>query len=371
MKRSFAAPLLAASVLVAAAARAPAAASGAEDAFRQFDFWVGEWSVQNRHLQPDGTWLDGDVTRARIVPVLGGQAVLEEWAGPFRSGYMNGFSLRAFDPAAERWVILLSWTGDGNSTFGRMRGSFRHGRGEFVAPETGPRRQRYTFSDALADSVRWDSARTTDGGRTWSTDWIMEFSRTRAAAEVDDELLFGTGWNEGQLTPHTEARALDWMLGSWRGHAETGPGADADPSQDAGGRPLEARLRCRLLNKDCLVLDVLETRAAADQPWSGSLHVGGFVPGQSAWESWSLTSDDTRFARWSGRDLVRASDGMRLVYRDPAGATHERLLIPLRTGSPGARVERMRIEEVVLRTSGPKAAESELVRTVFLERVDG
>ena len=102
---------------------------------RQFDFWIGEWAVQNRHLQPDGEWRDGDVTRARITPVCGGRAVLEEWAGPFGGSFMNGFSLRAWNPAAEQWALLLFWTTDGNSTFGQLTGTFRHGRGEFF---TGP-----------------------------------------------------------------------------------------------------------------------------------------------------------------------------------------------------------------------------------------
>ncbi|MHC4381010.1 MAG: hypothetical protein ACYSU1_07965, partial [Planctomycetota bacterium] len=48
--------------VVQGAASPPAAAPAAQDPApavdpaRQFDFWVGEWQVQNRHLQPDGTW---------------------------------------------------------------------------------------------------------------------------------------------------------------------------------------------------------------------------------------------------------------------------------------------------------------------------
>jgi len=333
----------------------PVVAAPGEDPGRGFDFWIGEWSVQNRHLQPDGTWSLGDVTRARITPVLGGQAVLEEWAGPFRGSFMNGFSLRAFDPEAERWVLVLFWTTDGNATFGRLRGRFRHGRGEFLAPETGQQRTRYTFSDALPNSVRWDSATTADAGQTWRTDWIMEFSRTRAAGEVTDEVLFAQDWNAGTLSPHEEARALDWMLGEWRGHVE------------GGGEELEARLRCRLLDKDCLVLDVLETRAprtdtgadAGTEDWEGSLHVSGYVASAGTWESWGLSEADTRLRRETGGP---DEHGLRFQRTDPVtGNEHTRMLVPF-----GA--DRMRIEEVfaVSRAGAPGT-----LRTILLERAGG
>jgi len=255
--------------------------SSAPSPHHQFDFWIGEWSVQNRHFQEDGSWKDGDVTRARITPVCGHRAVLEEWAGPFRGSFMNGFSLRAYDPAREDWDLLLFWTTDGNGGFGRLRGGFRHGRGEFFSG-AGDDLQRYTFSDALPDSVRWDSALTSDGGRSWRTDWIMEFSRTAPASSTTQEHLFEIPWSEGELSPHAEARAMDWALGSW-----TGTYSDL-----AGERELEARLRCKLLDKDCLLLDLLETRAPGEEDWHERLAVRGYVAQRGAWESHRLSEDD-------------------------------------------------------------------------------
>ena len=108
-----------------------------DDPHRQFDFWVGEWSVQNRHMGADGSWSEGDVTRARITPVCGGKAVLEEWAGPFRGTFMNGFSLRAWDEREGRWTLLLNWTTDGNGSFGpdeRVRVGQTRGEDPSTAP---------------------------------------------------------------------------------------------------------------------------------------------------------------------------------------------------------------------------------------------
>lgn len=258
-------------------------------AHRQFDFWIGEWSVQNRHLQSDGTWREGDVTRARITPVCDGAAVLEEWAGEFRGSFMNGFSLRAFDPSTQRWDLLLFWTTTGDGGFGKLSGTFRHGRGEFFAGGA-QSVQRYTFSDGLPDSVRWDSATSTDGRQTWNTNWIMEFSRTAPAAEVTEERLFDVAWTEGSVSPHAEARRLDWMLGTWVGQQ-----TDA-----LGGSELEARLHCKLLNKDCLVLDSLQVRATGATDWSKRVCVRGFTSAVESWESWRVSEDDTRLLRSRG-----------------------------------------------------------------------
>ncbi len=251
------------------------------DPHRQFDFWVGEWSVLNRHMNADGTWRDGDTTRARITPVCGDRAILEEWAGTFGQSFMNGFSLRAYDPEAEQWQLLLSWTTTGNDGFGRLFGSFRHGRGEFFSTTRGPRRTRYSFSDGLPNTVRWDSSTTNDAGVNWKTDWIMEFSRTRAAADVTQDELFDTAWTSGEVSPHPEARALDGMLGTWTG------------TQQRGGATHEARLRAKLLNKDCLVVDVLGVREQDSDGWDERLCVRGYVAGSERWESWRLSERDT------------------------------------------------------------------------------
>ena len=262
------------------------------DPHRQFDFWVGEWSVQNRNLQADGTWKDGDVTRARITPVCGGKALLEEWAGPFHGGFMNGFSLRSFEPEAGRWTILLFWTMDGNGGFGRMHGSFRHGRGEFFSNTTEAEQTRYTFSDGLADSVRWDQAFTKDAGQGWRTDWIMEFSRTRAAAVTTQASFFESEWTTGKVSSHAEARQLDFLLGSWAGEQTLPDGAKR-----------EARLSCKLVNKDCLVVDLLETRAPGVEGWDERLAVRGFEVRSGAWASWSLSEQDPVMARAAGQVL--------------------------------------------------------------------
>ncbi len=309
-----------------------ALALGEADPHRQFDFWLGEWSVQNRHMDDEGTWSDGDVTRARITSVCAGRAVLEEWAGPFRGSFMNGFSLRSFDPVRRRWDLVLHWTTDGNAAFGTLEGAFRHGRGEFFAGST-----RYSFSDALPNSVRWDSATSADGGVTWKTNWIMEFSRTGSAEQSDQDHLFSHDWTEGTLSPHPQARALDAMLGHWEG-----------VQSDARGNERDARLRCKLLNKDCLVLDLLETRAPGSEDWEERLCVRGFMPRQGIWESWRVTAADPTLRRGRGKK----EDA---VWVFSSGSLQEILLLG---EGDSLQIEELRVVD----------GESRLVSTTSLER---
>lgn len=58
---------------------------------RQFDFWVGDWSVtvKGKHA--------GD---NRIDKILGGCALLENWTGV---GGISGKSLNFYDPSREQW----------------------------------------------------------------------------------------------------------------------------------------------------------------------------------------------------------------------------------------------------------------------------
>ncbi|NIQ57389.1 MAG: hypothetical protein GWN71_29565, partial [Gammaproteobacteria bacterium] len=64
-------------------------------------------------------------------------------------------------------------------------------------PDGGETISRYTFSDITPASLRWDDAYSTDGGETWTHNWIMEFTRTGAkptlAADGGPEHTFHAG----------------------------------------------------------------------------------------------------------------------------------------------------------------------------------
>ncbi len=189
---------------------------------RQFDFWVGEWNVQNRLLGDSG-YYDAGMAKARIRPILGGKAILEEWNGQ-PGGHENvfGISIRYYDPEKQRWVIALNWPSPQQASFSQMEGSFRHGRAEFFPAAafamTPPRATRFTFSDALPDTIRWDMAQPVDGGG-WTTNWIMEFSRSRSASRTirDGEPIRRPPEPADCVCKAGEARQFDALVGEWSG----------------------------------------------------------------------------------------------------------------------------------------------------------
>ena len=61
-----------------------------------------------------------------------------------------------------------------------MRGRFEDGVGTFYGEdvfEGRPIRVRFLWSDITPVSARWAQAFSPDGGETWETNWIMDFTR--------------------------------------------------------------------------------------------------------------------------------------------------------------------------------------------------
>lgn len=192
---------------------------------RQFDFWVGEWSVNLRVRQPDLTWADQHRAEARIYPILTGKAVLELWSEDRVEG-IKGYSLRYFDTARDEWVLWLNWPGEDRSGSSSLHGSFRHGRGEFFATSTGQdgteTMSRYTFSDITPGSLRWDDAFSTDGGETWSHSWIMEFTRTAERPALPADGGPAHTFHDGGRCGAPEFRRYEFLSGRKDGEVVAG-----------------------------------------------------------------------------------------------------------------------------------------------------
>ena len=88
--------------LTIASATARAADSCHDDPrFAQFDFWVGDWQVYMN---------DKPVGRNTITKDANGCVIREHWVN---SGGTDGYSLRYFNPLADRWQML--WVSDSYS----------------------------------------------------------------------------------------------------------------------------------------------------------------------------------------------------------------------------------------------------------------
>lgn len=145
-----------------------------------FDFLAGSWKVRNRKLKErlkgSDEWLEFEHTQVGRTHLNGMVSIDANHS----DGGWSGFTIRIYDVAAREWAVY--WI-DGRT--GRLdpipaRGGFTDGVGELFSDEEWegtPIRCRFRWSGITADSARWEQAFSTDGGQTWETNWISEFSR--------------------------------------------------------------------------------------------------------------------------------------------------------------------------------------------------
>ena len=192
---------------------------------RQFDFWVGEWDVNLRVRQDDASWKDSRQAVARIYSVLEGKAVLELWD----EDRIKGFSLRYYDTGRKEWVLWLNWPGANRSGSSSLAGEFRHGRGDFFSTFTTQEGKegisRYSFNDITPTSLRWDDAFSTDGGKTWSHNWIMEFSRTGDGPTLPENGGPAHTYHGGDRCDRDEFDWYDFVIGRHPGLVEIDGGS--------------------------------------------------------------------------------------------------------------------------------------------------
>jgi hypothetical protein len=157
--------------------------AGRDAGARDFDFLFGRWRVHNERLRERLTgstdWQHFDAI-AECRPILGGLGNIDEFVSDeFGPGRFVGMSLRLFDRATRQWSIWWS-----SNRSGRLEppvvGGFRDGVGRFEGDDVHegvPVRVRFIWSGIGPDRASWEQAFSTDGGRTWETNWRMRMSR--------------------------------------------------------------------------------------------------------------------------------------------------------------------------------------------------
>jgi hypothetical protein len=161
----------------------PKAEQGAANltGLHDFDFEVGEWRVHHRVKRPtDSHWLEFDGT-CTTRSLMDGRANVEDHLFNKPTGVTRGVGLRAYDPKTAQWAI---WWIDGRDPVGALDppviGSFDNGVGTFYSDGTvdgKPTRTRFIWSQITPTSARWEQAYSSDAGKTWERNWIMEFKR--------------------------------------------------------------------------------------------------------------------------------------------------------------------------------------------------
>jgi hypothetical protein len=139
-----------------------------EPEFRQFDFWIGKWTVRN----PNGN----EVGSSEISRASEGCAIREQWQA--RSG-KAGMSLNYYDPEERQWH--QDWVG-GDGTILHLRGGMHGGAmvmsGEAKGPQ-GAVTNRITWTPLPDRKVKQEWGTSADGGKTWQISFLGTYEPQR------------------------------------------------------------------------------------------------------------------------------------------------------------------------------------------------
>ena len=155
------------------------------DPRHDFDWDIGAWkTVQHRLLHPltgSTTWVEYHGTDIVHRIWDGANSGIIEADGP--AGHLEIYTIRLYDPDTHEWGVSFT-----NPALGKMSlpviGGFKDGQGEFYDQEVYDGKTifvRFSISGISADKCHFEQAFSTDGGKTWETNFIVDETRMEGA----------------------------------------------------------------------------------------------------------------------------------------------------------------------------------------------
>ncbi len=160
--------------LSAAAQNAPTAQPCTRPESKQFDFWVGEWDLT--WPNPPGQ-AEGKGTNV-IRKALDGCVIEENFDGKASNGLV-GRSFSVFNVRTGKWhqTWVDNQGGYLDFTGGPQGTTFVFAR-DGKKPDGTPIKQRMVFKNITKDAFDWSWEASTDGGKTWTVNWPIHYTRT-------------------------------------------------------------------------------------------------------------------------------------------------------------------------------------------------
>lgn len=148
-----------------------------------FDFLFHDWTVHHRKLATRlagaQDWFEFEgLSTTR--PIMGGFGNIEDNILMDPNGSYRAVALRNHDSATGLWRIWWLDMRFPEAIGAPVVGKFEGGRGEFVAQDSFQDRSvhlRFIWTVQAGTGPRWEQAMSDDGGRTWETNWLMDFRR--------------------------------------------------------------------------------------------------------------------------------------------------------------------------------------------------
>ena len=161
----------------------PAPAAVVRDGRHDFDWDIGSWKThQKRLLHPltgSTTWVEYEGTD--VVQKIRDGLNTGEIEADGASGHLEIYSIRLYDPDARQWGIYFINSAAGTAGL-PVIGEFKDGRGDFYDQEQYKGRTiqiRFSVSEIKADSCHFEQAFSTDGGKTWEVNFIVDETRVK------------------------------------------------------------------------------------------------------------------------------------------------------------------------------------------------
>jgi hypothetical protein len=171
---------------------------------RRFDFWIGEWNVENRAGQAAG--------RSSVQAVSGGCGLLENWTAPNGS---TGKSLNTYNPELGRWQQF--WVGQFGAVTEYRDSEWRGDTLTFHATSHGTAGKemllRLSFNPLPDGSVRQFGEQSADDGKTWTVAYELFYRRSSPSV---GSAFTGSARTRGP-DPKTGAEVLQRMHDAYAG----------------------------------------------------------------------------------------------------------------------------------------------------------
>jgi hypothetical protein len=144
--------------------------------YRQFDFWIGEWDVYAKNGKKAGD--------SKIDLILDSCIILENWksANVSQGVYYAGKSFNTYNSTSKQWQ--QTWVDNVGGSTEFLEGHFENNK---MILQTKPFQfskdtvavRRLTFYKLDVNKVRQHGEISKNGGRTWSTEYDLEYRRKK------------------------------------------------------------------------------------------------------------------------------------------------------------------------------------------------
>lgn len=145
--------------------------------YRQFDFWIGDWEAFNNANGKKA----GD---SKISMILDSCIILEEWssASVVKGIRYAGKSYNTYNAAKKRWQQY--WVDNAGGVTEYFNGHYADKKMVLETdnekqPDGTYKTQKMTFHNLGPDKVRQHGESSTDNGKTWKTDFDLEYRRKK------------------------------------------------------------------------------------------------------------------------------------------------------------------------------------------------